>query len=315
MKKQGMMKGLAAVFLAAMLLVTLSGCASRPKGLSDVERVTFMRCIPEPATMEVFVLSSDLTVIQYDFTSYWIGNSFDYFTHPLPPEGEYARTERRITQEAWNDIVKALEDNRFDRLPEELKPVNGYDFPSYFVQVEANGDEYLCGGYGAGYGQDKASMRFKNVLEFIQSGLESDGEAELAGHKIVGFYFYYPSGSMPDNYYEIVKQEDGFMLTGVGDHRYGSFEVGIDEDALDALHRIIAKHSISAWHGFDQTAPSTMLTSANNRFSISIVYDNQTEISASGDHAFPDGYEAAEKALLQFFDELLTSLQADDVMS
>lgn len=308
LSKTGIAKRITLILLSAMFISVFPGCSAGSKSLPNAEQITLVRCVPDPAALEVFVISKDLTVTQYDFTSCWMDNAFDYFSDPLPPEGEYALTERRITKSAWDRLIEALRQNRFYTLPEKLRPVNGYDFPSYTIQVETESGVYMSGGYGAGYGKGGESRRFRNVLDCMLACVDGEGAAEPVEHKIVGFYFYFPSGSMPDNYYEIERsRNDGFVLKATNHLYYGCFTVGIDEDALAGLQAIIAEHNIEAWHGFDNVAPGAMITTANRRFALSILYDDQTAISACGDHAFPEGYDEAEEALLQFFDNLIES--------
>lgn len=124
----------------------------------------------------------------------------------------------------------------------------------------------------------------------------------LAGDRIIGFNFYYPGGSFSCPEYEIVKTEEGFVLKGRTLRR--DFEMVIDEDVLRDLHDIIIEYNILSWNGFDQRAPDREMTTANGMFGLYIVYDDQTVISARGDHAYPDGYKEAEEALVDFFDGL-----------
>ena len=143
-------------------------------------------------------------------------------------------------------------------------------------------------------------------------------QTALTSDNIIGFYFYYPSGNMPDSSYEIAKEEGGFVLKQNTFEWYGSTDVvmysdeyEIDENALRDLHEIILFYNIASWNGFDKKAEDRDMTSANMRFVLEIVYDDQTRILAQGDHVFPDGYKEAEKALLDFFEHIITIKQEE----
>ena len=162
-------------FLITVLLFISSGCATNSAILADVQRIALFRCIPDFPKLEVFVVSSEYAVEYYDFTTYWTQNVYDYFSDPLPPENEYTSSELRITEDDWNQIVEALRQNRFLALPETLRPVNGYDFPTIYIEIEAGGVVHKSGGYGAGYNGDRLSRRFKNILDVIEACLEVAG--------------------------------------------------------------------------------------------------------------------------------------------
>jgi len=129
---------------------------------------------------------------------------------------------------------------------------------------------------------------------------------ELTSDDIDYFYFHYRSGSMSDMDYEITKDEEIFTLNATGGH-YDSQSIIIDKEILTDLQELIMIYHIPEWNGFDETASDERLTTANNKFRIEIIYDDQTVVSVEGDHSFPDGYEEAEAALLDFFDALYRS--------
>ena len=113
------------------------------------------------------MITPDSAVSCYDFTDYWVSNPFNYFTDPLPPEGDYTVTEWQFAEGGWSRIVEALEESRFMGLPEEIPPFDGHDAPSYAIEVAANDNIYRSGGYGAGENTDKVSQRFKKVLDSL----------------------------------------------------------------------------------------------------------------------------------------------------
>ena len=153
--------------LVVVLLFAVAGCADKSFDPASVEYITVMSVIPDPAKYEVFVMTPDCLVKEYDFSLYWMNNAFDYFSDPLPSETEYILRDHHITESAWNNITEVLRENRFLELPEELKPVNGQDFGSYYIEVKVNGDIHKSGGYGAGYNNDLSSKSFKKTWDEI----------------------------------------------------------------------------------------------------------------------------------------------------
>ena len=162
-----MKKGIT-IFLVIVLLFALSGCSGKNYDPSNMESITLLRVIPDPPKHEVFIITSDHVIQHYDFTLYWVGNRFDYFSDPLPPEGEYTLSEARITESDWNSMAEILQKNRFFRLPEEIKPVNGADFPSYYIEVAGNEISHKSGGYGATH----VNRNFKNIWDGIFEYIE-----------------------------------------------------------------------------------------------------------------------------------------------
>ena len=299
------MKKSISTFLIIMLLFTLNGCAKKNYDPSNVERITLMRVEFFGPEYKVFVITPDYMVKQYDFTLYWINNSFDYLSDPLPPENEYDLTEWQITETSWNNMTEVLRKNRFFGLPEEIRPVRGEDFGIYYIEVAANGITHKSGGYGATDTNNRFKNAWNGIFEYLEADKsEADKRAEITGDKIVGFFFCRTGEVVTDNNYEISRDEKGFLLKS--DMLYNS-GIEIDENALSALQDIIVKHNIISWNGFDETVPDNMKSTANGLFAIFIAYDDNSTISARGDQAFPDGYKEAEEALVKFFDSLISS--------
>jgi len=189
------MKKSISTILVIILLVTLNGCAGKNYNPSNVEHITLMRVAFFGPEYEVFVITPDYMVKQYDFTLYWINNSFDYFSDPLPPENEYKLTEWQITETSWNNMTEVLRKNRVFRLPDEIAPVKGEDFGSYYIEVAANGITHKSGGYGATYTNNHYKSAWYGIFEY----LEADKRAEITGDKIVGFFFTRTGEVVTDN--------------------------------------------------------------------------------------------------------------------
>ncbi len=164
------MKHLITLFTAFGLLC-FSGCSERVEAL-NYECVVLHSYGGDVAYYGVYVITPDSKVQKYDFTSYWQSNNYSYSPDSLPPENEYSVDTLKLPEGAWARITQVLEENNFIELPAELSPIEGYDFPSYYIEVTANGNTYKSGGYGAGHNEDKKSKRFREVFDTISDCLE-----------------------------------------------------------------------------------------------------------------------------------------------
>jgi len=166
------MKKYIVTVLAIILLFSVSGCSDK---VLDVERVTMQYYAPYPE-YRVLVITPDGAVKDYDFTSQWISNNFNFFTDLLPSEDEYSVREWRLAEGDWTRIVQALEENHFLELPEEVDTVDAYDFPSYYIEVEVNGVTHGSGGYVASEGASKSSQRLQEVFGTIYECIKEIAE-------------------------------------------------------------------------------------------------------------------------------------------
>jgi len=293
------------LILAAMLLFTLSGCSEKRYDPSKVEQITLTRIVWDNPKYEVFVITPDYVVKQYDFTLYWVENAYDYFTDPLPPESEYTLNEWPILHGTWNHIVEVLKQNRFYSLPKKIGPANGNDYPNHYIEVTENGMTHQSGGYGAFY-QNK---RFRSVWDGVFESLEAGKANRITSDRIVSFSFRCTGDVVLDNCYEIEKDEGAYFLQSIRIQQSGITPPGIpiNEDVLRDLQDIVVKYNIVSWDGFYETAPDNMRSTANVFFTIYIGYDDESTICAYGDHVLPYGYREAENALVKFFNNLITN--------
>lgn len=173
------MKKILACMLAVVLLVSLAGCGkSGKKPVQSIEEVTLVCYSGYLPSMKAYVFTPDCTVTQYDFTEYYLENPYDYFTDPLPPASKYTSSTYTGYSEDWAAIQYVIEAEGFFLLPEEMREVNGFDFPSYYVQVKAGDTVHTCGGYGAGFTDDVASRHFSQIMHQLTDVLTKVGAAK-----------------------------------------------------------------------------------------------------------------------------------------
>jgi len=80
------------------------------------------------------------------------------------------------------------------------------------------------------------------------------------------------------------------------------FRLPMTQEDADALAAIIDSQDLWAWNGFDK-APRNVKDGSG--FDLHIRFADGQKLSASGENAFPDGYAAAESAILEYFIHLM----------
>lgn len=182
--------------LAGVLLVPLSlaGCSMQENGSpthtttptpspsatnaqeSDLPKITYVVVGGDGMIFRMYVLTPDYTVKRYDLNLEYY-NQYDFFAGELPPEGEYRVDKYQISEENWNALVGAINENNFAELPEELPedeegmPV--LDGTTYYIQVETSDGVHKSGGYEAGRWDDKENKRFRAIQEKLDSITEA----------------------------------------------------------------------------------------------------------------------------------------------
>ncbi|MCR4830713.1 MAG: hypothetical protein K5883_04590 [Pseudobutyrivibrio sp.] len=94
------------------------------------------KCYVEPTEITYSVGGGDIysytlysikkdTLTYYDFTQYGLDHDykFNYYTDPLPPEGDYEMKEWKMKDGSWDKIVATLQNNLFIEYPDTVGPV------------------------------------------------------------------------------------------------------------------------------------------------------------------------------------------------
>jgi len=297
------------LMLAVIFLLVQIGVSGKDYNPSNVERITLVCIAPDYPIHEVFVITPDNAVKQYDFTSYWVHNRYDYFADPLPPKSEYRVNEWRINETDWKHIVEVLKTNRFLSQPEKMTLPFGEDLPYYYIEMVENGTTHISGGYGAIIAYEP----FRNAWTGINAYLQPVHTPPAPSDGMIAFTFFHRGGSAAEHYYHIFREGDVIylQLERPLDDDTDPVLIPIDEDVLSGLQEVIDKHQMHRWHGFVETNPNALPSTEKDQFTLSIIYDNPAPngticvISAYGDNAFPDGFEEAEEALVEFFDNFI----------
>jgi len=145
---------------------------------SEFEQITYLVCTGDPAAYIVYVITPD-RITTYDFTRYWMNatGGYHYFDDEMPDEDEYSSQWIDLSPEGWERIVGSVIDNKFEKLPEDMRVDDIYDGATYYIEVKTEDETHLSGGYGAGHGSGKKHERFYNVVAAIDEVIH-DAEEE-----------------------------------------------------------------------------------------------------------------------------------------
>ena len=173
------MKKTMTALVAGIMFValTLTGCSTQENGSSgttatpsptatttqeNLPKISYVSYSGDQDCGTVLVITADRKVKRYDIT--WSYKRTDLFAGKLPSEDDYRNrlTEYEISEDEWNALINALNENRFEQLPEDIS-IKGFDLPASYMQVETADGVHESGGYGASVGDGDENVRFGTV--------------------------------------------------------------------------------------------------------------------------------------------------------
>ena len=159
------------VLVAALLVFAFAGCTEKhERGPLKVTKVTYLVFSGDQPDVELYVLTKDLKVKQYNIRPE-IGKTYDYLGGELPPEDCYEVTEFEIEESKWESMVNVLTRVNFMELLEEFTWDGSDDAPTYYIRVETEDAVHTSGGYNAGYKKDPENKRFYEAQLYIKHAL------------------------------------------------------------------------------------------------------------------------------------------------
>ena len=166
MKRDMIKKSILLTAVLSLGVLLIGGCAGTgsSKAPEVINKVTCTYNLGDIDGSEMIVVTSDLTVTTYTVYS---DSSVNLFAGEIPGENECEMKESAITEEDWNRITDAINDNGFMKLPEELPKVEAYDGSTCYITVEAESGTHRSGGYCAGNGSGKEHSRFYEVKKVL----------------------------------------------------------------------------------------------------------------------------------------------------
>lgn len=121
--------------------------------------------------------------------------------------------------------------------------------------------------------------------------------------EIKSFYYYYGGGEGPAYQYELQSEDGKVYFTAKGlNGVIMNVQCEVDESVMTQLKEIVDTHNIYNWDGFNRKKHFIMDGSS---FKLEITYENDEDINAYGHMKYPKGYREAQKALVDFLDDLV----------
>lgn len=140
--------------------------------ISDSAQITYCFIGFFPANYEVYVFTEE-SFTHYNYTYYWTDSKdgFDYFKDQVPAGDEYLIDEGPMPEEVWIKIKKALTDEKFKKLPEDLDTDGIEDGGIFEIEVLEDSERYFSGGYMAGYGNGIKHKRFNDIRKALDEAV------------------------------------------------------------------------------------------------------------------------------------------------
>lgn len=150
----------------------LIGCKTKNESDLDIRRVTLLRYVGDVFLIKMHVLAADGTLQSYKIQPS-PDSRFDPFIGEMPSEDEYTLSERTISKEDWDALIKVIDENNALRLPRNVSHSRSvYDADTIYIGIETEEAVFWTGGYNAGRGLDRANKRFRRILNTLQSIVE-----------------------------------------------------------------------------------------------------------------------------------------------
>lgn len=137
-----------------------------PDKVYDVQKVIITYNLGDIDGAEMDVFTPDGVVKIYQVQPY-SDSGIDLFAGEVPPENKSRVKEVTISEDDWNSIVAAINDNKFMKLPEELPEVEAMDGSTSYIIVETTEGTHKSGGYCAGNGSGKKHKRYSEVKKVL----------------------------------------------------------------------------------------------------------------------------------------------------
>ena len=171
------------VLMSILLIFVLAGCGSENvqtgtegtgstgTDMGGVEKedicpdtVTYLSITFDYPSYNVYVINPE-TIVHYDLTLYWTDarDGYNYFEDPLPPKEQFETRVYTTTENGWDEIRSSLNENKFNKLPEDLGAEDVMDGGFSYIEVLSGDDRYFSGGYCVSAGTDSKNKRFSEV--------------------------------------------------------------------------------------------------------------------------------------------------------
>ncbi len=135
---------------------------------------------------------------------------------------------------------------------------------------------------------------------------ESDDYQSGRTLEVVEFNWSHSGMSMEDCYsFSVKKKEDGAQLginVFAGIQGYVEKELFVEEPVMDVFSKLAREYDLDRWNGFDESDSSILDGSI---FTLTMVLDDGTKITAHGSNSFPPKYSSVASEIQKVFKQLV----------
>ena len=119
-------------------------------------------------------------------------------------------------------------------------------------------------------------------------------------------HFYYSTGNMMNAWvsYDITKDANGKRTAIIkldGQNEEDALRIEVDEEVLTSLEEVLKKYEVGKWNNFNKSDPNVL---DGNSFSLSVHFEDNTLIDASGYMMYPTNYREVKLELDSIFEKL-----------
>lgn len=131
------------------------------------------------------------------------------------------------------------------------------------------------------------------------------GKQNMNDSQIKYMHFYYSTGTMINAWvrYDVDKTNDKYVASikpnGISEDDI--LKVDVNKDFIDRIQSIMEKYNVNKWNSFNKSDPYVL---DGNSFSLSLSYEDGTDIDASGYMKYPKNYSEVKSELDSLFMKL-----------
>jgi len=164
-------------YIITMLLISVAcvflfaGCQSGGAEDLYLSKVSYVVCPVDGQDIDMYVVSSDCSVIHYMIKETENLEIKELFEGKLP-EGGFSSERQQITEQDWEKLQSIVNETEFIYLPAEVSdPEQAADSGSSYIEIKTDMIKHLAGGHNAGFGRDKANKKYRSVVEVLDAAL------------------------------------------------------------------------------------------------------------------------------------------------
>ncbi len=164
-------------YIITMLLISVvcaflfAGCQNGGAEELYLSKISYVVCPADSQEIEMYVVSSDCSVIHYFIRETENLEIKDLFEGKFP-EGGFSSERQQITEQDWENLENVVNETEFIYLPADVSDSEVMaDSGSSYIEIKTDMIKHLAGGRNAGFGRDKANKKYRSVLDVLTGTL------------------------------------------------------------------------------------------------------------------------------------------------